>query len=101
MRDTSTRRKIKKMVSERCYVEFGEHKDLKGLCCCGEDFGEPHEVDFEELVFIVPLDWLMNYTEMSNEELTRWLNEEYTGEDSKPIFDQALRERKIVMVDFN
>lgn len=94
-----TQKEIRQMVKECSYVEFGEHKDLKGLCVCGEDFG--YDADFEELVFIVPTDWLMEQVEMDADELTEWLNYEYTSDDSMQIFDSAILERKIVMVDFN
>jgi hypothetical protein len=79
------------------------YKDLKIMITLMRD--SQHDEEPREVLFAVPVDWLKeqleDYAEDDNWDLDEWLESEYTGEDSEPIFSQALLENKIVMIDFN
>lgn len=95
---------IRNIVNNNCYLKFGDHEDLKALCVCpfaeDETFYEP---DYQELTFVVPKKWLMETAKEMFEidDLDDWLQNEYTTDESELIFERALNERKVVMVDFN
>lgn len=97
------RKTIRKTVKENCYLKFGEHEDLKALCIYpfteDEEFYEP---DYYELVFVVPNNWLKEVAKEMFEvdDLDYWLQNEYTTDESEIIFERALNERQVVMVDF-
>ena len=93
---------IKKIVKENCYCRFGDHEDLKGLCICPFD-DEDYKADYQEMTYIVPSKWLKNIAkeEFEVEDLDLWLQTEYTSDESEVIFERALNERQIVMIDFN
>ena len=92
------------MVEKNCYLRFGDHEDLKALCICpfaeDEEFYEP---DYYELAFIVPTKWLKEAVKemFEVEDLDYWLQNEYTTDESEIIFEKALNERQVVMVDFD
>lgn len=94
---------IRNIVKENCYLKFGDHEDLKALCICpfskDEEFYNP---DYQELSFIVPTNWLKEVVKEMFEikDLDYWLQNEYTSDESEVIFERALNERQIVMVDF-
>lgn len=95
---------IKNIVKNNSYLEFGQHEDLKALCIC--PFAEDdtfYNSDYYEMAFIVPLNWLKEVAKEMFEvdDLDSWLQGEYTTDESEPIFERALNERKVVMVDFN
>ncbi len=95
---------IRNIVKNNCYLQFGDHEDLKALCVCpyaeDESFYNP---DYQELTFIVPTNWLketaMEMFEVDN--LDYWLQNEYTTDESELIFEKALNKRQVVMVDFD
>ena len=95
---------ISNLVKNNSYLEFGLHKDLKALCLLpyseDEEFYNP---DYEELVYVVPKDWLSeNAKELFNvTNLDNWLQNEYTSDESEVLFSKALSERMVVMVEFN
>lgn len=95
---------IRKVVKENCYLHFGEHKDLKSLCILpfaeDETFYHP---DYYEMTFVVPLDWLRDTVSdlFEVDDLDYWLQNEYTTDESEIIFEKALNERQVVMVDFD
>lgn len=97
------RKTIRKTVKENCYLKFGEHEDLKALCIYpfaeDKDFYKP---DYYELVFVVPNNWLKEVAKEMFEvdDLDYWLQNEYTTDESEIIFERALNERQVVMVDF-
>ena len=95
---------IRNIVKNNCYLQLGEHEDLKALCICpyaeDEEFYQP---DYMELTFIVPLNWLKETAKEMFEvdDLDYWLQSEYTTDESELIFEKALNERQVVMVDFD
>ena len=94
---------IKSIVENNCYLRFGDHEDLKALCICpfaeDETFYNP---DYEELTFVVPVKWLKETAKemFGVEDLDSWLQNEYTTDESELIFERALNQRQVVMVDF-
>ena len=95
---------IKNIVKNNCYLQFGNHEDLKALCICpfaeDETFYKP---DYYEMAFVVPLNWLKEVAKEMFEidDLDSWLQNEYTTDESELIFERALNERQVVMVDFD
>jgi len=64
------------------------------------------EADFEEVIFAVEKDWLVNFMNRervawNGESVMRWLQDEYTSYDSYQIYKKALKENAIVMIDFD
>lgn len=98
-----SREDIKNLVSKNTYSRYGEYEDLKALCILpfaeDEEFFSP---DYRELIFIVPTKWLRKIVKERFEvnDLELWLKTEYTTEESEMIFEEALEQRQIVMVDF-
>ena len=98
-----SREDIKNLVSKNTYSRYGEYEDLKALCIL--PFAEDEEVfspDYHELIFIVPVKWLRETVkeEFDVDDLESWLKNEYMTEESEIIFEEALEQRQIVMVDF-
>ena len=93
------------------YTAFSEHRDLISFCVdseCFEDWEEVEEnggvpvSDFNELIVIVEKEWLFN--QMEEDEIKdglKYLQEEYTSEDSYEWFIEAKEQGKIVLVGFN
>lgn len=95
---------IRNLVENNCYLQFGDYADLKALCV--RPFAEDetfYTPDYEELTFIVPKKWLETFVRERFEvsDLDAWLQNEYTTDESELIFEQALNERQVVMVDFS
>ena len=94
---------IRKVVSENCYLNFGAYEDLKAICVCpfaeDEEFYEP---DYHTCIVVVPNNWLKDVVNEMFEvdDLDYWLKNEYTTDESEVIFERALNERKVVMIDF-
>lgn len=95
---------IKDIVKKNRYLKFGDHEDLKALCICpfalDEEFYNP---DYDEILYVVPTNWLKEVAkrEFEIEDLDNWLRHEYTSDESEIIFEIALNERQVVMIDFN
>lgn len=95
---------IKSIVKNNSYLEFGNHEDLRAMCICpfaeDDDF---YNSDYYELAFIVPTKWLRDVAKemFEIEDLDDWLQNEYTTDESELIFERALNERQVVMVDFD
>ena len=101
---------IRKRILEsiKPYMDFAEHKDLIAFCVCNEyliyDEEDEKEItpDFEELVVVVEKDWLFDFMkkyDIGNP--LKYLQNEYTSDDSIVWFDNAVDQGKVVMVDFN
>lgn len=94
-------------VKKRPHASFPEHKELLALGVCSEFFCEPdEETDFEEVLFAVEQDWLVNYMkreypDWDEVDVRRWLREEYTSYDSIKIYEAALKDDAILMIDFD
>ena len=87
-----------------CY-NFYKHNELLALAVSSEMFCD-EDVDFQELVFAVEKEWLVNYmnrprVQYDGESVKKWLQSEYTSEDSYLIFETALTENAIMMIDFD
>ena len=102
------REKIIAEVLNNPYLEYGEHRDLSTFCVCGESFlfdgnddGE-NEVDFNEVVVVVEKDWLFEYMRKNGiDNPLEYLQTEYTSDDSREWYDEAIRNKKVIMVDFS
>ena len=95
------KRTIRSLVTENCYLRFGDHEDLKALCICPFD-EEDYKADYEELTYVVPSNWLKQTIKelFDVDDVDTWLREEYTSDESEIVFEKALTERQVVMVDF-
>lgn len=94
---------IRNLVKNNSYLSFANHTDLKALCICLCAENETECVpDYEELTYIVPKKWLKRFVkkEFNVCNFEKWLQEEYTSEQSEVVFSKALSERQVVMVDF-
>lgn len=74
--------------------DYGKHRLLVNLTCVFEsDEGET------EVTFAVPTDWvletLQKYPEWSWNDLHKWLDSEYTSEESQYILEQAVFENQL------
>ena len=96
---------IRNIVKNHCYLKFGKHEDLKALLIVpfDEDDTFYESTDYKELTFIVPSNWLKETVkkEFYVEDVDYWLQNEYTSDESIIIFERALNERQIVVVDFD
>lgn len=106
------RKRILKEVSEAKYQDYEKHRDLISFCVCDGYFGynvdtdEEEESDFDEVIVVVEKDWLFDLIKRTedfrtDDEVLKFLQEEYTSDDSSAWYCDALREYKVVMVDFN
>lgn len=90
------------------YIRFAEHRDLLAMSCDAEMFlvgdEEPEELGIEEIVFAVEKQWLIDYKnrdkyEWNDEKVRWWLQNEYVSDDSKQIFDAAMAEGMVAMIE--
>lgn len=105
------RERILKEVSEAKYQDYEKHRDLISFCVCDDfeynaDTGEMEESDFDEVIVVVEKDWLFDLIKRTedfrtDDEVLKFLQEEYTSDDSIMWYYDALRKHKVVMVDFN
>lgn len=105
------RERILKEVTKAKYQDYGKHRDLISFCVCdgyfdyNADTNEEEESDFDEVIVVVEKDWLFDLIKRQNDfkmdyEVRSFLQEEYTSDDSSMWYCDALREHKVVMVDF-
>lgn len=84
-------------------LELGEHANLIALVVM-PDAGDD-ECDYKEIIFTVPTQWLLGWLwendsdHWTEERMREWLKNEYTSEDSKEIFDDAMLERKVITLN--
>ncbi len=87
------------------YTEMAEHNDLIEITVgseCFEDEEAERFADFAELLVILDKDWLFNKMIKEGIENPRdYLKNEYTSDDSYSWYEDAMREKKIVMVGFS
>lgn len=107
------RMRILNEVSDAYSTNFSEHKDLIAFCICNgylekydPDTDSDEESDFSELLVAVEKDWLFSFMKKSlhletDEEARKYLQEEYTSDDSIDWYNKAQEDKKIVMIDFN
>lgn len=105
------RERILKEIADARDINLEGYKDLMHFCVCeghvnyNSNTEEDEESDFDELIVIVEKDWLFDLIKRTesletNEEVLKFLQEEYTSDDSSMWYCDALREHKVVMVDF-
>lgn len=106
------RERILKEVTEAKYQDYEKHRDLISFCVCdgyfeyNADTDEDEESDFDEVIVVVEKDWLFDLIERTedfrtNDEVLKFLQEEYTSDDSSTWYEEAILAHKVVMVDFN
>lgn len=103
------REDILKQWRGRPYLEYGKHEKLVALSLCPDPYYEVPEYDYVEIVFTVPVEWLLNWlvlydskcSHWREEEMLTWLQEDYTSEESEQIFQDAMVEQKIVTLNFD
>ena len=106
------RERILDQVSDAVYTDFSEHKDLIAFTVCSgyfeynPDTDTDEESDFSELSVVVEKEWLFHFVKAkfdfkTDEEVRKYLQEEYTSDDSSEWYDEAIAANKVVMVNFN
>lgn len=106
------RERILKEVAEAKYQDYEKHRDLISFCVCdgyfdyNADTDEEEESDFDEVIVVVEKDWLFNLIKRienlrTNDEVLKFLQEEYTSDDSSTWYEEAILAHKVVMIDFN
>lgn len=92
------------------YVDFYQHRDLISFCVdseCFEDMEEMEEngnaaADFSEVIVVVEKQWLFDLMRVEGtKNPLRYLQEEYTSDDSYNWFLEAKAAGKIVLVGFH
>lgn len=86
------------------YRNYSKHKDLISFCVCSEYFTE--DANFDELIVVVEKRWLFNLIKKTqnlktDSEVRKFLQEEYTSEESKDWYDEAILDGKIITISFN
>ena len=99
------RQRILYNLSQNHYLDFEKHKDLISFCVCSEwftDYKDENEPDFNELIVVIEKDWLFSYMKKEgiNDPL-KYLQEEYTSDDSYDWYEEGISNQKIVMISFN
>ena len=100
---------ILKLYRKHQFTRFSEHNELLALVVCADCFYDGDEKwEFDELIFAVEKAWLIDYLNENHDWIKwdeavvqEWLQNEYTSEDSYPIFYEALSNNQIVMLEFN
>ena len=104
---TKTKNKILLEWKKHRFTDFCSHPSLKALGVCSGYVGPDEECDFDELVFAVPEKWLVDTCIREFEELKLpsdvqyWLDNMYTSDESHIIYELAMEENQIVMMEFN
>lgn len=102
----SVKKKIIKITEKalRTY-KYADHRDLISFCVGVEylcDVDEEATADFSEIIAIVDKDWLFDY--MSNNlgirNPRKFLQEEYTFDDSIIWFKKAIKENHLMAIVF-
>lgn len=98
--------KLKKRIIAEVteYENLKECKDLIYFCVCSEYFvnsDDEDELDFDEVIIVVERDWLFNMLKCNGiTDPIKFLQEEYTSDDSIEWYNQANSSHKIVAVSF-
>ena len=101
---------LKRVENAKC--NMSQYDDTISFNVCEEylnwnpDTQEEDESDFDEVVVTVEKKWLFNLIKSeekiaTDNEVKRFLEEEYTSDDSSIWFEEAILAKKIVSVDFN
>lgn len=96
------RKKVLDMVPP--YKEFSDHKDLVAFCINGECFENPvddTQADFSEVTVVIDKEWLDNYLQKDGiSDMQKYLQEEYTSDDSYEWFLAACNAGKVAVIGF-
>ena len=114
MSEQTDERPLKQRIWDRYQknrsTDFHLHNELLALCCCRESLeerGDVEEYGFEEVIFAVEKDWLITHLNRTTNEywtadkVKKWLKTEYTSDDSAVIFEEAISQRAVMMLEFN
>lgn len=91
-----------KLLKDNNYCAYGRHDLLFSLSCVFEE----DDADIE-IVFAVPADFLRNWLYEKTEKLwtfnrvQKWLQEEYTSEDSEEVLQKAALDDKIAFYNID
>ncbi len=96
-----TKEEITGFIKSNCYLKTGTHASLKELCISEEAADDEDMRDWNEMLYVVPKRWLkQKVMEMYGKDLKSFLCN-YTSKESEDIFLKAIRDRQVVMADFN
>lgn len=96
-----TKEEITGFIKNNCYLETGAHASLKELCISEEDADDEDMRDWNEMSYVVPKKWLkQKVMEMHGSDLKSFLCN-HTSKESEDIFLEAIRDRQVVMADFD
>lgn len=103
------RKSILELWEENPYLEYGSHDKLVALVLCPDPYCEDYMYDYNEIIYTVPVGWLLNWLTLHDNnrsgwregEMFKWLQEEYTSEESEQIFNDAMKDQKIVTLNFD
>ena len=101
---------LKEVAGVKC-PDGAKKRELISFCVCDGYFvgnsntDEGEETDFDEVTIIVEKDWLFSLIKRTenfrtDDEARRFLQEEYTSDDSSVWYEEALLANKIVGVSF-
>ena len=102
-----TRNKILQEWKKHRFTDYCSHPSLKSLGVCSGYVGPDEECDFEEISFAVPEKWLIETCIREFDELKLpsdvqyFLDNVYTSDHSIVIFELAMSENQIAMLNFN
>ena len=80
--------------------DYSDHRLLVNLTCVFEDDNEETEVTFA-VPFVFVLQCIHKFSEWQWEDLKKWLENEYTSEDSQEILEQAILQNQIAFWKIN
>lgn len=103
---TMTSEEIRHCVvdDEEYYYDGDNYVDMKMLVVSPFAEDEDTHTNWRELCFVVPKQWLCGKLKECNEieedkDLENWLRSIYTTDESESLFYEALKERKVLMVE--
>lgn len=106
MENSKARKEIIEEWKRHRFADYVSYPSLKALGVDADCLGY-EDCDFDELSFAVPEKWLYDtcIDVFDNLKLPcdvqYWLENEYTSDDSIIIFERAMEENQIVMINFN
>ena len=103
-----TYEELEKMMGKTHFADYGKHEPLTNLSCVYDCKSLHDGYKYQtEIIFAVPLWWLNEYLVDTTHEdwdwgdIQRWLESEYTSEDSQPILEKAIAENKVAFWQIN
>ena len=101
---TLSRKILEISIAPELEKKYSKQDIMEFYCNPATDTDE--ESDFYELSVVVEKEWLFEFIKSTldfktDEEVRKYLQEEYTSDDSIAWYDEAIEAKKVVMVDFN